>query len=196
MFARAPRPVSFASPAPLFTVLSRRYAALAGPALVGLAALVGCGNTSVGTGTGEGATADGGATTGTTAVKGLGCGVERETGAVLCAGVSVCPGLLVDQAIYPGCGFRANGTTFDMQCACQDVLCPIGTPNTCTQAKALLDNQNRILVCGQVNEGRCISGTKAPKPSASGTNTRGCDAQCMADCARAGVGSCELLCGC
>jgi hypothetical protein len=147
---------------------------------VAVVAFAACGNTSVGTGSGSGAAADGG-TTATTTVKGLGCGVERETGAVLCAGVSVCPGLLVDQAIYPGCGFRPNGVTFDLQCACQ----------------ALLDNQNRIIVCGQVNEGRCISGTKAPKPSASsGTNTRGCDAQCMADCARAGVGSCELLCGC
>lgn len=191
MLARAPRPHTFASAAPYFSILSRCCR------LAALAALAACGNTSVGTGSGSGAAGDGGSGAASASVKGLGCGVERETGALLCAGVSVCPGLLVDQAIYPGCGFRANGSTFDLQCACQDVLCPIGTPNTCTQAKALLENQNRIIVCGQVNEGRCISGTKAPKPSASsGTNTRGCDAQCMADCARAGVGSCELLCGC
>ncbi len=193
MLARAPRPAHSALSMRHFAVVSRRYAALGGLAVLTLAA---CGNTSVGTGSGSGGAADGGAAA-TTTVKGLGCGVERETGAVLCAGVSVCPGLLVDQAIYPGCGFRPNGVTFDIQCACQDMLCPIGTPNTCTQARALLDNQNRVIVCGQVNEGRCITGTKAPKPSASsGTNTRGCDAQCMADCARAGVGSCELLCGC
>ena len=124
MLARAPRPHTFASAAPYFSILSRCCR------LAALAALAACGNTSVGTGSGSGAAGDGGSGAASASVKGLGCGVERETGALLCAGVSVCPGLLVDQAIYPGCGFRANGSTFDLQCACQDVLCPIGTPNT------------------------------------------------------------------
>lgn len=183
--ARATRPVAVVS------VLFGVSLAFLGPTA--------CGNTSIGTGTGDGTAAAGGdsGTGGAASIRGLGCGVEAETGFVLCAGVSACPGLLVNQDAYPGCGFRVNGTAFDLQCACNDVLCPIGTPRTCSQAKALLDNQNRLIVCAQVNEGRCISGTKAASPSASSNpNTRGCDAQCMADCARSGVGSCEFLCGC
>ncbi len=190
MFQRAARSTSSAAP-------SAGAPRVWGFALLTAGLALACGNSSISTGTGGGTTTGGDAAAGAAAVRGLGCGVEQETGSVLCAGVSACPGLLVNQDAYPGCGFRVNGTAFDLQCACQDVLCPVGTPRTCTQAKALLDNQNRLIVCAQVNEGRCISGTKAAKPAASsGSNTRGCDAGCMADCARSGVGSCELLCGC
>lgn len=158
-----------------------------------------CGDIGVGTSTGNGSTSgtpttetDGGAA----AIRGLGCGLERETGTILCTGVSVCPNLFVDQDQYPGCGFRVNGTAFDIQCACGADLCPVGTPRTCTQAKALLDNQNRLLVCAQANEGRCITGTGASTPAPSSTNSRGCDPQCMADCARSGSGNCDFVCGC
>jgi len=130
-------------------------------------------------------------------VRGLGCGLEKETNTVLCSAVSTCPGLVVNQDAYPGCGFRVSGGTFDLQCACGADLCPIGTPRTCTQAKTLLADQNRLLVCAQANEGRCISNTTKPKPGASGNpNNRGCDPVCMADCARAGSGNCDFLCGC
>lgn len=158
-----------------------------------------CGDTSLGTSTGSGknaATTDGGTTDAGSSVKGLGCGVERETGVTLCTGVNACPGLLVDQDAYPGCGFRVTGTGFDLQCACGTDLCPIGTPRTCAQAKTLLTEQNRLSVCAQANEGRCISNGTKPAGSSTSSNNRGCDPQCMSDCAKAGTGNCSFICGC
>jgi len=172
----------------------------------GLAALffssvlaVACSDVSLGTSTGSQGTAAPAATGTETAptVRGLGCGLEPETNTILCSAVSVCPNLIVNQDQYPGCGFRVSGTTFDLQCACGADLCPIGTPRTCTQAKQLLDNQNRLLVCAQTNEGRCLTTGKATgTPAPSSTNTRGCDPQCMVECARSGAGNCNFVCGC
>jgi hypothetical protein len=161
-------------------------------------AIAACSGASIGTGDGsgtggQGAADGGGADSG---IRGLGCGTEVETRTVLCSGVSVCPGLVVDQDVYPGCGFRVNGSTFDIQCACAKDLCPLGTPRTCTDAKKLLDQQNRLLVCAQANEGRCISTSSSTKPTPSSTNNRGCDPQCMVECARTGASNCSFVCGC
>ncbi len=163
---------------------------------------VACSDVSLGTGTGSqgtGATPAPTSTESAAAVRGLGCGLEQETNTILCSAVSPCPNLFVNQDAYPGCGFRVQGSTFDLQCACGADLCPIGTPRTCMQAKQLLDNQNRLLVCAQANEGRCLAtgkGSGSSTPSPSSTNTRGCDPQCMVDCARSGSGNCNFVCGC
>ena len=89
--------------------------------------------------------------------QGIDCGKDPYTGAILCSGVSTCPGLLIDHDVYPDCGFRIHGTAFDLQCACYGGLCPVGSPSTCTDAKALLDAQTEYLVCSQYNEGRCTA---------------------------------------
>lgn len=90
-------------------------------------------------------------------LKGIDCGTDPYTGTVLCSGVSACPGLLVDHDVYPDCGFRIRGTSFDLQCPCYGGLCPIGSPSTCQDAQALLDAQSEYTVCAQYNEGRCTA---------------------------------------
>ena len=87
--------------------------------------------------------------------QGIDCGKDPYTGAILCSGVSTCPGLLVDHDVYPDCGFRIRGTAFDLQCPCYGGLCPIGSPSTCQDAQALLNAQSEYIVCAQFNEGRC-----------------------------------------
>lgn len=176
-------------------MLKRQVRALAA-FLVLSGTFVACAGAGISTGEGQQAGATGQDAGADSGIRGLGCGLEKETNTVLCSAISSCPGLVVNQDAYPGCGFRVSGGTFDLQCACGADLCPIGTPRTCTQARTLLADQNRLLVCAQASEGRCIGSTKA-KPGASGTpNNRGCDPLCMTDCARAGSGNCAFLCGC
>ncbi len=89
---------------------------------------------------------------------GINCGADPQTGNVLCLGLSSCPGLIVDQNNYPGCGFRVTGgTTIDIECACSGYLCPLGVATSCTQAKSLLASQTYAGVCVQVSEGRCTT---------------------------------------
>lgn len=120
-------------------------------------------------------------------VFGAGCGTDAVTGVTLCAAISTCPGLTVDQGAFPGCGFRVLGTALDLECLCGDALCPIGVPTTCAQAKTLLQNQTQPLVCMQVNEGRCT--TPAVKPPAGS-----CDKTCASECG--GDPTCIKACGC
>jgi len=89
--------------------------------------------------------------------QGIDCATDPYTGTILCSGVSSCPGLLVDHDVYPDCGFRIRGTSFDLQCPCYGGLCPIGSPSTCQDAAALLDAQSEYTVCAQYNEGRCTA---------------------------------------
>ena len=89
--------------------------------------------------------------------QGIDCGTDPYTGAILCTGVSSCPGLLVDHDVYPDCGFRIRGASFDLQCPCYGGLCPIGSPSTCADAQALLAAQSEYIVCAQYNEGRCTA---------------------------------------
>jgi hypothetical protein len=103
-----------------------------------------------GTGTTDGAS--GGAQ-----VTGAGCAQDPTTGVTLCQAVSLCPDLVIDTDLYPGCGFRVNGRVIDIECVCNDSVCPVGVPATCAQAKQLLGVQSAAIVCAQVNEGRCTS---------------------------------------
>lgn len=121
---------------------------------------------------------------------GLGCGQDPNTGATLCLGISSCPGLTVDTQAYPGCGFRVSGgNAIDLECACNDYVCPLGVATTCAQASKLMADQSQALVCAQIGEGRCTMGTPVTQPPAST-----CDKVCQSECG--GDPNCIRACGC
>lgn len=113
-------------------------------------------------------------------------------GATLCTATSMCPNVLVDHDVYPHCGFRIRGSVVDIQCLCDDMLCPLGSPSTCSNASEMLEAQSESTVCAQVNEGRCAAATTTGGSSSSGSST--CDKSCAAECAN--DPSCLNLCGC
>lgn len=127
----------------------------------------------------------GGATSGTN------CGTDPSTGITLCEGIDLCPGLIVDQGAFPGCGFRLNAASpYDLECDCGDFLCPIGAPPSCAAAAQLLDQeQSSLNVCQQQNEGTCLS----LAPTGGGTQST-CDKSCESECA--GDPNCIQMCGC
>jgi hypothetical protein len=85
---------------------------------------------------------------------GANCGTERATGVTLCLEVSACPGVRADPDLSPGCGFRIQGSAYDLQCLCDDgSLCPMGTTTTC--AARLLANMSAYQVCAQRFDDRC-----------------------------------------
>jgi len=124
------------------------------------------------------------------AAQGIDCIVEPTTGATLCSGISLCPGLYVDHDVYPHCGFRPKGNVLDIECACSEEVCPLGVPTTCAQAKQLLDSQTEPQVCTQVAEGRCTPGA----PTTAGGTSSTCDRTCSSECG--GDPSCLKQCGC
>ena len=150
--------------------------------------------TGTGTGTDPGAGAApsdaGGAGQGATP-KGLGCGTDPQTGADLCLAVDTCPGLTLDPSAWPACGFRVQGgTLLDLECVCGSSLCPIGVAATCAEASQLLTQQNDLMVCQQVSEGRCIALT----PPDAGVVRPTCNPTCQIGCGTAP--DCLQLCGC
>lgn len=167
----------------------------------GAPALVACMDVSTGTGgsgsgstgkdAGAAATAEGGAVI-APAVTGTNCGVDSNLGISLCASTSQCPNVVIDQSVFPGCGWRVLNGTADLQCDCNGMMCPIGTPSTCGDAATLLSTQTQGTVCQGIAEGRCTTpGGAAPTGSGGGSN---CDKNCAADCA--GNASCLMICGC
>jgi hypothetical protein len=140
------------------------------------------GATSDGGAPGDGGAFDAGAT-----VVGAACGKDPDTGVTLCSAVSVCPRIVVDPDLFPGCGFRVHGDVLDLECACFGALCPIGVAATCTQVEQLLGAQTQSSVCAQVNEGRCT------QPVGTGAEST-CDKSCASQCG--GDPSCIQYCGC
>lgn len=125
-------------------------------------------------------------------LEGAGCGTDAITGVTLCLAVSTCPNHILDSELWPGCGYRLGPAGFDMQCVCDDELCPIGTPLSCEQIPALLESQSQISVCASRAEGRCV------RPNAgTGTTSGGgssCDRECAKNCG--GENGCLEQCGC
>jgi hypothetical protein len=146
-----------------------------------LAKLLGGGDMSGGT---SGAGTGGGAATG------VDCGVDPDTGATLCLGTSLCPGLLVDGEVYPGCGFRPGA--LDVECSCGGSLCPLGAAATCADVQSLLAQLNEGTVCSQLGGGTCIEGTPVVSTGSGAMGT--CDTACRDDCG--GDPSCIVSCGC
>jgi len=163
------------------------------PVVLSVACLA-CLQVSTGTGVGPGAGAGAGAAAGgrDAATGGTNCQQDALTGVILCEQNDVCPGVGVDPATLPHCGFELHaGAVLDLECLCSDALCPIGVPPTCDQAKQLLAGQTELLVCQQVAEGRCVQLANHD----AGTNANSdCLKRCQSDCA--GVPGCIQLCGC
>jgi hypothetical protein len=165
-----------------------------------VSSLVGCGlipgvgtstSTSTSTTTGTGGTS--------TTAGGTDCGTDPETGAVLCLGNSLCPGITVDSVVYPGCGFRVAGESVDIECSCSGYLCPLGA-GSCAEATTMLAAENYSVVCEQVSNGACIqgaggttTGTTAATTGASSSSSM-CDTTCRDECG--GEPTCLQQCGC
>jgi hypothetical protein len=115
--------------------------------------------TGSGNGGGGGSTPSTPSDAGADAMKGVACGRDKVTGVELCAGVSGCPGLLVDPEAFPGCGFKPG--TLDLQCLCGDELCPMGSvAKTCAEAQYQLAEGNAAITCSQLGSGVCKLGPK------------------------------------
>jgi len=151
------------------------------------------GGSSSGSSSGSGSSADGGtpATTTHGAQSGTGCTTDATSGITLCEAIDACPGITVDQGAFPGCGWRMSAASlYDLECACGDALCPVGTPTSCADAQQLLDQaQSSVLVCQQSSEGTCM-----PLTPAGGGTPSSCDKSCESQCA--GDPNCIQLCGC
>jgi hypothetical protein len=120
---------------------------------------------------------------------GTNCGVDPSSGISLCLGISSCPGVLVDPDQYPGCGYRISGDIIDLECLCDDSLCPMGAAASCLDAKALLMDQSAQGVCAGVADGSCTVVKETPVVSSS-TCDKDCRSGCGADL------NCITLCGC
>ena len=118
----------------------------------------------------------------------IGCVLDPLSRVTLCTAIGLCPGLPVDHDRFPNCGFRAGTGLIDVQCFCDEFLCPLGASLTCGQARELLATQFELTACAQVSEGRCARRSALPP---TGTT---CDKNCAATCA--GDPGCLRLCGC
>jgi hypothetical protein len=142
-------------------------------------------------GTSPGGDAGGGSSGGKGATGGTNCTTDPASGITLCEQIDACPGLLVDQGAFPGCGFRMSAaSTYDLECACGESLCPVGAPTSCADAAQLLDQAgSSVVVCQELNSGACL-----PISSPGSGNQGTCDKTCESDCA--GEPNCIQLCGC
>ncbi len=150
------------------------------------------GSSGSASGSGSGSSGSGG----TGATSGTGCTTDPASQITLCEQIANCPGVDVDQGAFPGCGFRMNAaSTYDLECACGDSLCPIGVPGSCSDAAQLLEQaQSSLSVCQQLDQGSCLpiavdGGGGAP--SSTGST---CDKTCESECA--GDPNCIQMCGC
>lgn len=146
-----------------------------------------------GAGSDAGARSDagGGSSGGHGATSGTGCATDPTSGVTLCEAIAQCPGLVVDQGAFPGCGFRMQAaSTYDLECACGDVLCPIGAATSCADAAQLLDQaQSSLSVCQEASSGTCM-----PLTAGGGGSQGTCDKACESQCA--GDPNCIQMCGC
>jgi hypothetical protein len=145
-------------------------------------------------------TSDGGVLTGS--ATGTGCGTDPATGVTLCTGTSECPTLVVDQSVFPECGFYFAGGSIFLACLCSNYLCPMGLAATCDQAASVLQSTDEGSVCGEASNNACTvitspstsAGTGTTTPEADSGGGSGCDTQCESDCA--GEPDCIQMCGC
>jgi hypothetical protein len=171
----------------------------------GAGILVACVDVSTGTGNGSGGGTSGTSGTSSTSsvtegtdaavgVQGTNCTTDQELGIQLCASTTSCPSVVVDNEQFPGCGWRITNGVADLQCDCNGLMCPIGTPTTCAQAASLLQEQTQLIVCQQLGEGRCVPPVAPAASSSSSSSGSSCDQNCAADCSN--NPSCLQMCGC
>lgn len=123
------------------------------------------------------------------AVTGSDCVTDSASRITLCSSVSICGDLAVDHEVYPNCGFRVAGSVIDLECLCDEYVCPVGTALSCVQARQLLLNSTEAAVCVQAADGRC-----AARATTGSTPESTCDDTCAESCANSP--SCLELCGC
>jgi hypothetical protein len=130
---------------------------------------------------------------------GTGCAPDPTTGITLCTGTTECPGVMVDPAVFPECGFY--GDAFDLECVCAGYLCPMGVATSCSSAAALLQTANEAAVCGEISSSVCTlitgpgtGGSSGAGGSGAADAGSGCDKACEAMCA--GEPDCIQGCGC
>jgi hypothetical protein len=124
---------------------------------------------------------------------GTNCGVDPSSGIALCLGITSCPTVRVDPDLLPGCGYRIAGSLIDLECLCNDSLCPVGSAASCADAKALLADQSQQGVCTGIAEGRCTALSRSASDSNANTKPN-CDKNCRAECG--GDLGCITQCGC
>ena len=130
---------------------------------------------------------------GTAPVTGVNCGVDPSSGITLCLGISSCPTVSVDPDQMPGCGYRISGTLIDLECLCNDSLCPVGAAATCADAKSLIVDQTSQGVCAGIADGRCSTVSQVAAAPSTDTSSS-CNTDCRDNCA--GDPGCITLCGC
>jgi hypothetical protein len=129
----------------------------------------------------------------TATVTGIDCTLDAATGITLCARVDACTGVRVDPDQFPNCGFRATATRLDLECLCDNALCPIGAAKDCNQARDRLATGSALAVCTQVSDGLCLT-INSTRLDGTGGSPSSCDKACAETCA--GVLDCPKLCGC
>jgi hypothetical protein len=120
---------------------------------------------------------------------------EPSGGVELCEQIAACPGVDVDPGALPNCGFRlGSAASIDLECDCSGLLCPIGVPETCANAAALLQGQSSFTICEQASLGLCLSTGGSTSDGGNSGAASGCDPVCESECA--GSPGCIQLCGC
>lgn len=160
-----------------------------------LLSLPGCGLLGVDSGSGGGASvssASSGSSSG--AAQGSSCGTDPTTGATLCLGNSLCPGVTVDSSVFPECGFLVSGSNIDVECVCGSYLCPLGSTATCAALTTLLAQSNEGAVCAQASAGQCVQLSGSGTASSSSSGSSSCDTTCRDECGE--DPTCIEACGC
>ena len=85
----------------------------------------------------------------------FGCVIDPLSRVTLCTAIGLCPGLSVDHDRFPSCGFRSGTGLIDVQCFCDDYLCPLGVathvrssaraPGDAVRADGVLAGERRSL---------------------------------------------------
>jgi hypothetical protein len=165
---------------------------VAGVAGCNLIPSIDAGTSSSGGGSTAAATGAGGSSA--VVAQGSNCGVDPDTGATLCLGNSLCPGVTVSTEAFPACGFVVGGTVVDIECSCGYSLCPLGAA-TCALAQSLLAQRNEGSVCAQLSLGNCTAGTPTAASTSSTSSSGGtCNTACRDSCG--GDPTCLEACGC
>lgn len=167
-------------------------------AAISACVVVGCGIEQISQGGGGGsnsaAPSDAGSDAPDSSLQGAGCGIESNSGTVLCRVTSACPTVQVDGEQFPHCGFRIKGGSSELVCACGNQICSMGAFTTCAQAAKLISSQSEGAVCAQIAEDRCTTAVPATSSSSGGNQSPTCDRSCLQECG-SGAG-CASICGC
>jgi len=123
------------------------------------------------------------------------CTADPTTHTTLCIASTLCPGLQVDPAVFPGCGYVSTASSPTIGCLCNgNQLCPVGIGLTCPGLTARLAPPHTVAeICLQLSTGNCQD-LGATLPTGSGGAVAQCDQGCALRCN--GAAPCIRACGC